>query len=123
VRKGFVLLIVIMIIGLMGAELFVMTGSTNKIGFQTNKALLEAVQQNMISSGIAWTKYNIENGNIKNTGKEIQLDTTDIGIRNAQLAVTTVKITHKQAEVTINTSCGFGGQKLKNSNKYVVLHR
>ena len=122
-RKGFILPIVIMILGLMGAELFVMTGSSNKIGFQTNSALLDAVQQNLISSGLSWVKHNMENGDIKKAGKEIQLDTADIGIRNAQLAVTIEKITHKQAEVVIDTSCGFGSRNLKNSKKYVILHR
>ncbi len=122
-RKGFVLLIVIMIIGLLGAELFVLTGSSNKITFQTNRAFLDAVQQNLISSGAAWAEYNIEKGNVKKPGKEIQLDAADIGTRNAQLTVTIEKIIHKRAMVSVNTSCSFGSQSLKYNEKYVVPRR
>jgi hypothetical protein len=112
-----------MIIGLMGAELFVLTGSSNKITFQTNRAFLEAVEQNMISSSLAWAKYNIERGNIKKTEGEIQLDTAGIGARDTQLTITIEKIIHKQAQVTINTSCSFGGQCLKHNKKYVVSRK
>jgi len=122
-RKGFVLLIVIMILGLMGAEFFVMTGISNRIGFQTNRALLEAVRQNMTSSAIAWAKYNVKNGNIKKTGEKIQLDTAGLCTRNSQLNITIEKITHKEVEVSVNTFCTFGGQSLKNSKKYVVSRR
>jgi len=122
-KKGFVLLIVIMILGLLGVKLFVMTGSSNKIGFQTNRAFLDAVQQNMISSGIAWTRYNIKRGNIKETGKETRLDTADVGTRDAQLTITIEKITRKRAMVYMDTSCSFGSQSLKNSEKYVVLRK
>jgi hypothetical protein len=65
----------------------------------------------------------MENGDIKKAGKEIQLDTADIGIRNAQLALTIEKITHKQVMVSIDTSCGFGSQNLKTNKKYVILRR
>jgi hypothetical protein len=108
-----------MIIGLMGAELFVLTGSSNKITFQTNRALLEVVQQNLISSGLVWAKHNISSGDVK----EIKLDTAEIGTREAQLGVTIEKIRNKQAQVVINTSCSRGGQSLKHNKKYFVMPR
>jgi hypothetical protein len=104
----------------MGTVLFVLTDVSNKIIFQTNRALLDTVQQNMISSGIAWAKYNIENGNIKKMPKEIQLDTPCIGTRDAQLTVTIEKIAHRQAQVLINTSCSFGSQILKHKDRYQI---
>ena len=121
-RRGFVLLIVIMILIFMGTVLFVLTEVSNKITFQTNRVFLETVEQNMISSGIAWTKYNIENGN-KNIVKEIQLDTAGIGTRNSQLTVTVEEIARKQTEIAVNTSCGFGSQSFKHNKKYIVLKR
>lgn len=119
-KKGFVLLIVIMIIGLMGAELFVLTGSSNKIIFQTNRALLEAVQQNLISSALIWAKYNTEKGNIKKMGEEIQLDTAGINARNTRLSVTIESSRNKQAQVVISTSCSRGRESLKHNKKYQI---
>ena len=70
-RKGFVLLMVISILVFMSTVLFLFTYISNKITFQINGAFLETVEQDMISSGIAWAKYNIEKGNVKTTGKEM----------------------------------------------------
>ena len=122
-KNGFALLIVIMILVLMGTEMFVLTGSSNKIAFQTNHALLEAVQQNLISSGLTWAKYNIENKNIKETKEEIRLDTAEIGIREAQLGATTEKIQNKQAQVVINAFCSRGRESLKHNEKYQIALR
>ncbi|MGA2916728.1 MAG: hypothetical protein ABSE89_11950 [Sedimentisphaerales bacterium] len=119
-RKGVVLLIVIIILVFMGTVLLLFTDVSNKIIFQTNRAFLEAAEQNMISSGIAWAKHNIEKGNIKETENEIQLDTAGIGVRDAQLAVTIEKISHKQAQLTVNTSCSLSGQSLKHTRKYQI---
>jgi len=52
-RDGFVLVIVIITIALIGAEMFVLTGGSNTILFQTNNAYLQACQQNLIASGLA----------------------------------------------------------------------
>ncbi|MFA5293805.1 MAG: hypothetical protein WC496_12350 [Phycisphaerae bacterium] len=116
-KKGFVMLTVIMMLFFIGTMLFVLTGVSNKITFQTNRAYLEAVRQNMISSGLSFAKYNIEKENIKN----IELDTAGLGATNAQLIVTMGKITNKQANVDINTSCGFGSQRLDDNKKYFVV--
>ena len=119
-RKGFVLLMVISILVFMSTVLFLFTYISNKITFQINGAFLETVEQDMISSGIAWAKYNIEKGNVKTTGKEIQLETADIGTRDAQLTITIEKIAHKQAWIAVNTSCSLGNQSLKHTRKYQI---
>ncbi len=119
-RKGVVLMLVIIILIFMGAILFLLTDVSNKITFQTNRVFLETVEQNMISSGIAWAKHNIEKGGIKETENEIQFDTAGIGTRNAQLSVTIEKIAHKQAQVTVNTFCGLSSRGLKHTQKYQI---
>ncbi len=119
-RKGVVLFIIIIILAFIGTVLFLLTDVSNKIIFQTNKAFLESAERNMISSGLAWAKQNIEKGNIKKAGEEIQLDTAGIGIRNAQLTVTIEKITHKQVYIAVHTSCSLGSQNLKNIQKYQI---
>ncbi len=119
-KKGFVLLIIIGILFFMGTALFLLSYISNKITYQTNGAFLETVERDMASSGIAWAKHNIKNGNIKKTGEEIQLDTAGIYTRGAQLSVKIDKITRKQAEITVKTFCSISGQSLKHSRKYLI---
>lgn len=118
-KKGFILLAVIVILILMATELFVLSDISNKITFQTNGAILEAVEQNLVSSGLAWAEYNIKNGNIR-TKREMQLDTAAIGKGDMQLTVAIKKITRRQAEVAVNASCVVGGRSLKSNREYIV---
>ena len=60
-QNGFVLVLVIAIISLIGVEMFVLAGSSNIILFQTNDAYLEACEQNLAASGLAWAEKNIKN--------------------------------------------------------------
>jgi hypothetical protein len=83
----------------------------SKITFQTNKAFLEAVEQNLISSGMAWAKHNITE-NIKT----VELDASGIAPGNAQLSVTA----EEHSQVSITTTCSRGGESLKHSKRYEV---
>jgi hypothetical protein len=113
-RKGFVLLIVMMILGMMGVEMFVLSSVSNKITFQTSRAYLEAVEQNLVSSGLAWAKHNMAK-----EAEKIELDTADIAPQNAQLIVTA----GKQSLVTINTSCSRSGQNLRHNKSYYITSK
>lgn len=119
-RDGFVLVIVIVTIALIGAEMLVLTGSSNTILFQANNSYLEACEQNLIASGLAWAKKNIKNENMKSFNKEIELDLADINVKRAALSVAIEKPENKQTEVQINTSCGRGRQVLRHKKKYQV---
>jgi hypothetical protein len=104
-QNGFVLLLVIVAIGLIGAEMFVLTGSSNQILFQSDTAYLQACERNLATSGLAWAKRNI-----KNTGKEtfdrpIELDVSSMNIYGATLSVNIITAEDEEAEVQINTSC------------------
>ncbi len=113
-RKGFVLLIVIMILGLMGVEMFVLSSVSNKITFQTGRAYLEAVEQNLVSSGLVWAKHNIAK-----EAEKIELDTADIAPQNAQLNITA----GKQSKVTINVLCSRGGQNIRHNKSYSITSK
>jgi hypothetical protein len=114
VKRGFVLLIVIAMLFFIGTILFVFTGVSNKIVFQTNRIYLEAVEQNLISSGLIWAKHNIAK-----EGESIKLDTAGISGWDAQLNITMGK--HRQAE--ISTYCRRGSQELKTNEKYDISAR
>jgi hypothetical protein len=111
-KKGFVLLTVIVMLAFVGVLLFVIGKVASKITFQTNKAFLEAVEQNLISSGMAWAKHN----NTKENVKTVELDASSIAPGNAQLSVTV----ENHSQVSITTACSRGVESLKHSKRYEV---
>ncbi len=108
------MLIIITMLAFMGALLFVLTGVSGKITFQTNQIYLEAVRQNLVSSGITWARHNGAKG-----AETIELDTAGINARNARLSATP----EKHGQVTIIASCSWGGQELKTNEKYYISAR
>ena len=119
-QNGFVLVLVITVIAVVGAEMFVLGGMSNTILFQTDIAYLEVVERNLVASGLAWASRNIKNQSKQTFNKTIELDVTDMDIRRSTLAVTVAMLEDKQAQVQIDTSCGRGRRTLKHSDKYHI---
>lgn len=119
-QNGFVLVLVITVIAVVGAEMFVLGGMANTILFQSDIAYLEGVERNLVASGLAWASRNIKNQSKETFNKTIELDITDMNIRRSTLAVIIAMPKDKQAEVQIDTSCGRGRHTLRHSNKYHI---
>jgi len=119
-QNGFVLLLVITAIALVGTATYVLAGGTNTMLFQSDTAYLQACERNLRASGLAWAKQNIKNRNQGSFNKMIELDTANLGIRDSSLSVFISISQDKQAEVRINTSCSRARQTFKRDNRYII---
>ncbi len=119
-QNGFVLVLVITVIAVVGAEMFVLGGMANTILFQSDIAYLEVVERNLVASGLAWASRNIKNQSKETFNKTVELDITDMDIRRSTLAVIIAMPGAEQAEAQIDTSCGRGRRTLRHSNKYHI---
>ena len=82
-RNGFVLILVIAAMALIGAELFVLTDSANMVLFQTDTAYLQACQRNLVASGLAWSGWKIENEDKETFNRTVDLDVVSMSISGA----------------------------------------
>jgi len=119
-QNGFVLILVVVAIALIGAEMSVLTGSANKILFQSDTAYLQACERNLVISGLAWAKRNIKNENKETFDRPIELDVTSMSIHSATLSVNIVTGKDEEAEVQINTSCPHKRRTLRHNDKYRI---
>ena len=117
-QNGFVLVLVIATIGLIGAEMFILTGISNSILFQADTAYLEACEQNLAASGLAWVR---KNSGKENIDKTIKLDVSDMDISRSTLSVTIEEPKSEEAKVRISTSCTCGRQTFAHSDKYRIV--
>ena len=119
-QKGFVVILAVMAIAVIGMAMFALAGIANTMQFQSNNAYLNACERNLLSSGLVWARQNIQNKAGKNFNKTIQLDVSRMDIRASALDVTISVQSDKGAEVQVNTSCSRGRQTLKGSGKYRI---
>ncbi len=100
-QKGFVLILVITAMAIIGLEMYVLAGGANTMLFQSDTAYLKACERNLITSGLAWAKQNIRNNSRENFEKTVELDVSKMpsnagfrlkpavgGIRGSTLIVT-----------------------------------
>ncbi|MHC4087323.1 MAG: hypothetical protein ACYSWZ_03865 [Planctomycetota bacterium] len=119
-QNGFVLIIVVAVMGLIGAMMIILTGSANKILFQSDTAYLQACQRNLVTSGLGWTKQNINNENKETFDRTIELDVTSMNISDATLSVNIGIRKEQEVEVQINTSCSRVRRTLRHNEKYRI---
>jgi len=122
-QKGFVLIFVIMVIAIIGIEMFVLADIANTMQFQSQNAYLKACERNLLASGLLWANENTREKSGEIFGKTIQLDVSRLNIRASALDVTMSIASDEETEVQINTSCSRGRQTLKGTGKYrIELH-
>ena len=114
-HNGFVMIIVIVILALIGTYMIVLAGDSNTFAFQADHAYLDACDYNLRASAIAWAKQNI---NL--TPGVVSLDTADMNIKAATLSVTISAVEKGRAQVKVNTSCSRARQRLTSSRKFTI---
>ncbi|MFQ6034586.1 MAG: hypothetical protein ACE5NM_01910 [Sedimentisphaerales bacterium] len=119
-KNGFVLILVIMVVGLIGVVMFVLTEDANTMLFQSNTAYLEAVERNLVTSGLAWAKHNLIGDKEQIFHKTIGLDVTDLNIRDANLSIVIGPGRDKEIEVEVSASCSRGRRTLRHHDRYKI---
>jgi ABC-type Na+ efflux pump permease subunit len=120
-NKGFVMPIVISILALIGIYMIVLASDANIFIFQADRAYLEACRQNLTASGLAWARKNANTS--MTTAAAVELDTADIGIKNAALSVKLSVGEKGKSQVEIKTSCSKARQRLSSVKKLAIETR
>ena len=119
-HNGFVLILVIVAIAVIGFQMFALSDIANTMQFQSNTAYLKACERNLLASGLAWARENTRNKSSEVFDKTIQLDVSKLNIRASALDVTISIASDEEAEVQINTSCSRGRQTLRETGTYRI---
>lgn len=119
-QNGFVLIMVITAIALIGILMFVLGGIANTMMFQSNTAYLQACERNLTASGLAWAKKNIQNNSRENFDEMVELDIAEMNISGSALDVTINIRTPNEPEVQINTLCSRARRTLKGGSKHRI---
>jgi len=118
-EKGFILLLVITILAVIGAVMFLLAEDSHTMLFESDTAYLRATQRNLTASALAWARYNMTNETSTILNKH-DLDTANLTTRPATLSVTIETAENKEPQAQITTSTTRKRRTLKSKNKYTL---
>ncbi len=119
-NNGFVLVLVITAMAIIGLQMHVLTSGANTMLYQSDRAYLNACKRNLITSGLAWSKRNILNNSTQTFEKTIDLDVDKLNIKDSSLIVTISLPTNQQPQAQINVSCSRNRRTFKSDKKYKI---
>jgi hypothetical protein len=119
-NKGAILTLALVALILMGMAMFILTGGAQAMLFHADTAYLQAVERNLIASGLAWTRQRLGSASMVPTAKPVELDVAAFGVPNARLAVRVLEVRDGTARVHIETSCQKGRRTLHTSRDYTL---
>jgi len=119
-NKGFLLTFVIVALALMGTILFVLGAGSNAMLFHADTAYLQAVERNLVSSGLAWARASIAADGPAAVGEPVELSTEAFDTPKAGLSVKITQVQADRATVRIATSCSKGRRTLSTSRDYTI---
>jgi hypothetical protein len=122
-NQGAVLTLVIVAVMLLGIIMYILTEGSNTMLFQADAAYVQAVQRDLIASGLAWAREKIAGRGAVPTAEPVELDTTAFGLPNTRLVVRIVEAQSPTAQVRIETSCHKGRHTLRGSHTFSVAGR
>ena len=119
-QNGFVLIVVILAMAIIGLEMYVLTDGSKTMLFQSDTVYLGACERNLIASGLAWAKQNVKNGNIETFDKTVELDVSKMNFHCLSLIVNINVPTDKEPEAQISTSCSRRRRTFKHEDKHKI---
>ena len=122
-RNGYVIILAVTAIALVGAALFVLAGLANSLLFDANQACLEACNRNLAASALAWAQHNRNKITASSKTEQIQLDVSYLDIPDGDLRITLLEPKEKSPRLQIDTECSREGMKLKRSDSYLITLR
>jgi hypothetical protein len=119
-RRGAILTLVIVALGLMAVVMLVLTEGANTMLFQADAAYCRAVERNLTASALAWGQSQAARGDAVAAKEPLVLDCDGFGDRRASLTVQFVRVGKDDAGIRIATSCSKGRHTLTESTDYAI---
>ena len=122
-RNGYVIILSVVAIALVGASLLILAGLANSLLFDANQAHLQAYNRNLVASALAWAQHNRDKISDSSKTEQIQLDISHLNVTDGVLGIIPLEPRRKSSKLQINTECRRETMKLKRSDIYLITSR
>jgi hypothetical protein len=114
---------VIVALGLLGVVMAVLAGAGNSMLFHADRARVQAVERNLVASGLAWARQHVQQPESNATAEPVQLDVSTFSIPQARLEVAFAPGSAGSVGVQIGATCSKGRQTVRSQRRYNVIRK
>ena len=119
-QKGAALVLAITAIAIVGIEMHILSSGSNTMLYQADRAYLEACERNLVMSGLAWAKQNIQSNNRDNFQKNIEMDVSNLNLSNSSMTVKINTPSNESPQAQIIVSCSRSRRTIKSDEIYQI---
>ena len=117
-RGGFVLLVLVMLMGLIGTVMVCLTSNANMLRIDSNNLYLKAGVRNLEASGQAWALLHVQEAGKEPLEKT--LDVESLTVPGGSLKVFMSQIDETKQRVVLETTYQRGQKLISDENSYVI---
>ena len=119
-QRGFVLMLAVTIMALMAVVMVVLTAGSRTIQFHADSAYLQAVQGNLVQSGLAWAEHAVSSGLTQVPTGPVELDTGYPGSQEPRLTVDIQRHDGPVAKVVVEVTARKAGQRAADRQTHLI---
>lgn len=119
-KRGLVMSLVIIGMGLVGVAMAVLAHGTNTMLFRADRAYLAAVERNLAASGLAWAQQRASQKKVIASAIPVDLDTHLSRRSKTGLTVSFTKMDAASVTVRIDTACSKGRQTVVRTREFTI---
>ena len=112
------MLYVLMLLGLVGVALVVLTSISTTMIEQSRWSVTHAEAENLAASGWAWSRHNAQKLADLAAGSSVKLDTQSLKIRDSECGVVRIKSGQGDTELVVDISCPYKDKQYECSFVY-----
>ena len=119
-KKGFIILVIIPLLILLPIAVTVMSRSTISLSRELRESRSEALCQDILASGLAWSRQNVEKLSGYEVNKEISLDASNLGMEDGKCHITVMNVKEELIEIEVGVHCTRGSREIKRTRQHII---
>jgi hypothetical protein len=119
-KKGFIILVIIPLLILLPIAVTVMSRSTISLSRELKESRLEARNRNILASGLAWSRQNVEKLSGYEVNKEISVNINSLGMEDGKCHITVMNVKEELIEIELGVHYTRGSREIKRTRQHSI---
>lgn len=119
-RKGFITIVIVCLLALLPVALMVMSRSTISLSTELRESRLEARSRDILASGLAWARQNVEKLSGYEVNEEISLDVSNLGVKDGKCKIAVMNVKEESVEIEVGVHFTRGDRDIKRTMRYSI---
>lgn len=119
-RKGFITIVMVSLLALLPVALMVMSRSTISLSTELRESRLEAQSRDVLASGLAWARQNVEKLSGYEMNEEVSLDVSSLAVKDGKCKIAVMSVKEGAVEIEVGVHFTRGERDIKRTMRYSI---